>query len=88
MIVLAGFAVGYWIGTQHGRKGLQDLIDACNQIQRSDEFRALVSEGARMAEQVVRGVIAGRAGNGTMLAALTQQARELLAGSARLRLVR
>lgn len=88
MIVLAGFAVGYWLGTQHGRKGLEELVDAWNQIQRSDEFRALLSEGSRLAEQVVRGFVASRGKNGSLFAALAQQAKELLEGSGRLRLVR
>lgn len=80
--------MGYWLGTQHGRKGLEELVSAWNQIQRSDEFRALLTEGSRVAEQMVRGFIASRAGNGALLAVLAQQAKELLEGSSRLRLVR
>ena len=34
METLIGFAVGYWIGTRHGRKGLEDAIDTTRELAR------------------------------------------------------
>ena len=45
MEVLIGFAVGYWVGTRHGREGLQRALDAAREIYASPEARRLVEEG-------------------------------------------
>jgi hypothetical protein len=46
MFALAGFAVGYVVGARAGREGLEQLMTAWRQIQKSEEFAAL-TETAR-----------------------------------------
>jgi hypothetical protein len=45
MEVLIGFAVGYWVGTRHGRQGLEQAVDAARGIWASPEARHLLGEG-------------------------------------------
>ena len=45
MEVLVGFAVGYWIGTRHGRQGFEEALDAAREIWASPETRRLLGEG-------------------------------------------
>jgi hypothetical protein len=42
--VVIGFAVGYYVGTRHGRKGLQDAIETAQAIMASPESRRLLGE--------------------------------------------
>jgi len=42
--VVLGFAVGYYIGTRQGRKGLVDAIESAQAIMASPETRKLLSE--------------------------------------------
>jgi len=46
METLIGFAVGYWIGTRHGRKGLEDALETAREFWASPTGQRLVSEGA------------------------------------------
>jgi hypothetical protein len=43
--VILGFAVGYWIGTNQGRQGIQKALDSAQAIWASPETRRLLSEG-------------------------------------------
>ncbi|HEY7280117.1 MAG TPA: hypothetical protein VID47_00880 [Actinomycetota bacterium] len=43
MEVIAGFIVGYLIGTKQGREGYEKLVDAWKSISQSEEFRGLLS---------------------------------------------
>lgn len=56
MEALIGFAVGYWVGTRHGREGLARAMDSVRDIATSPETKRLVSEGlaaaAPLAEMV------------------------------------
>ena len=45
MEVLIGFAVGYWVGTRHGRKGLEQALETARGIWESPESRRLLGEG-------------------------------------------
>jgi hypothetical protein len=45
MEVVFGFAVGYWIGTRQGRKGLLEALDSAQAIWNSPETRRLLGEG-------------------------------------------
>ena len=45
MEVILGFAVGYWIGTNQGRQGMQKALDSAQAIWASPETRRLLSEG-------------------------------------------
>ena len=42
--VILGFAVGYWIGTRQGRKGLQEALDSAQAILASPETKRLLGE--------------------------------------------
>jgi hypothetical protein len=42
--VVLGFAVGYWIGTRQGRKGLQEALDSAQAIWASPETKRLLGE--------------------------------------------
>ena len=53
METLIGFAVGYWIGTRHGRKGLEDALETARELWASPTGQRLVSEGA----SIVQGVL-------------------------------
>jgi hypothetical protein len=66
MLALVGFAVGYAVGAQQGKEGLERLVGSFQQIQRSDEFaamldtaRELLSGALRQAFDMGTGVVAG-----------------------------
>jgi hypothetical protein len=66
MLALVGFAVGYYVGAQAGREGLERLMTSISAIQRSDEFAAFVDTARQMLGQAARqametgsGMIAG-----------------------------
>jgi hypothetical protein len=42
--VVLGFAVGYWIGTRQGRKGLQQALDSAQAIWASPETKKILGE--------------------------------------------
>jgi hypothetical protein len=50
--VVFGFAVGYYIGTRQGRKGLQEAIDSAQAIIASPETRRFLSEAITTLETV------------------------------------
>ena len=52
MEVVIGFAVGYYIGTRQGRKGLQEAIDLVQAIMASPETRKFLSEAINTFETV------------------------------------
>ena len=52
MEVVLGFAVGYYIGTRQGRKGLQEAIESAQAIMASPETRRLLSEAISTFEAV------------------------------------
>ena len=52
MEVVIGFAVGYYIGTRQGRKGLQEAIESAQAIMASPETRRFMSEAMNMFETV------------------------------------
>ena len=45
METVIGFAFGYWVGTRHGREGMQRALDSARQIWASPETRRLAAEG-------------------------------------------
>jgi hypothetical protein len=61
--VVLGFAVGYYIGTRQGRKGLQDAIESAQAIVASPETRRFLSEAISTAENVA-GPLMERLGRG------------------------
>jgi len=51
MEALIGFAVGYWVGTRQGRKGLERALDTAREIWASPETKRVIGEGvAALAE--------------------------------------
>jgi hypothetical protein len=50
--VVLGFAVGYYIGTRQGRKGLQEAIESAQAIMASPETRRILSEAITTFEAV------------------------------------
>ena len=52
MEVVLGFAVGYFIGTRQGRKGLQEAIESAQAIMASPETRRFLSEAITTFEAV------------------------------------
>jgi hypothetical protein len=50
METVLGFVVGYWIGTRHGRQGMQQALDSARDIWASPETRRLVAEGVSALE--------------------------------------
>ncbi|WP_300613376.1 hypothetical protein [Trebonia sp.] len=45
MEALIGFAVGYWVGTRHGREGLGRALGTAREIWESPETRRALGEG-------------------------------------------
>ena len=52
MEVVLGFAVGYYLGTRQGRKGLQEAIESAQAIMASQETRRILSEAITTFEAV------------------------------------
>ena len=50
--VVFGFAVGYYIGTRQGRKGLSEAIESAQAIMASPETRRFLSEAISTFETV------------------------------------
>ena len=72
MEVVFGFAVGYYLGTRQGRRGLQEAIESAQAIMASPETRRLLSEAISTFETVAGPVMerAGRRTRSTARAAL------------------
>jgi len=66
--VVLGFAVGYWVGTRQGRKGLQEAIESVQAIMASPETRRMLHEAITTFETVAGPAVermgGGRGGNG------------------------
>lgn len=62
METLIGFAVGYVVGTQHGRDGLRRMQESIEALRHSDEVRAALIAGASIAGSAVRQVLGSGAG--------------------------
>lgn len=57
MFVIVGFAVGYALGAKAGQEGLNQLVKAWQDIQRSDEFATLIETGRGLISQVAHQVV-------------------------------
>ena len=70
--VVLGFAVGYYIGTRQGRKGLQEAIESAQAIMASPETRRFLGEAITTFESVAGPAMerAGRRSKGGTRAAL------------------
>jgi hypothetical protein len=62
--VVLGFAVGYYIGTRQGRKGLLEAIESAQAIMASPETRRMLSEAITTFETVA-GPALERVGRGS-----------------------
>jgi hypothetical protein len=48
MMALVGFAVGYVVGVQQGKEGMERLVSSWKHIQGSEEFSAAIESGRTM----------------------------------------
>lgn len=62
METLIGFAVGYMVGTQHGRDGLRRVQESIDALRESPDVRAALLAGASIAGSAVRQVLGTGAG--------------------------
>jgi hypothetical protein len=79
--VVLGFAVGYYIGTRQGRKGLQDAIESAQAIMASPETRRFLSEAINTVEGAAGPVMermGRRSSNGTRAALIGSVVDELI----------
>jgi len=84
--VVLGFAVGYYIGTRQGRKGLQEAIESAQAIMASAEARRLLSEAINGFENVAGPAmqrIGGKSNGGTRAALIGSVVDELIDRRAR-----
>jgi hypothetical protein len=84
--VVLGFAVGYYIGTRQGRKGLQEAIESAQAIMASPETRRFMSEAITTVEGVAGPVmerVGRRTGGGTRAALIGSVMDELIERRAR-----
>ena len=58
--VVIGFAVGYYIGTRQGRKGLQDAIESAQAIMASPEAQRLLGQAISTFQTVAGSAMEGR----------------------------
>jgi hypothetical protein len=61
--VVLGFAVGYWIGTRQGRKGLQEALDSAQAIWASPETKRLLGEALTVLEPAMERLAGRSSGN-------------------------
>ncbi len=81
MEVVLGFAVGYFIGTRQGRKGLQEAIVSAQAIMASPETRRMLSEAISSFETVAGPTMermGRRSGRGSRAALIASVVDELI----------
>jgi hypothetical protein len=79
--VVLGFAVGYYIGTRQGRKGLQEAIESAQAIMASPETRRFLSEAITTFEAVAGPAVermGGRSRTGNRVAFIGSVVDELI----------
>lgn len=79
--VVLGFAVGYFVGTRQGRKGLQEAIESAQAIMASAETRKMVSEAISTFETVAGPAMermGRRSGHGSRAALISSVVDELI----------
>ena len=54
MLAIVGFAVGYVVGCKAGQEGLNQLLNAWEDIRTSDEFAAMVETAKGLVVHVAR----------------------------------
>ena len=79
METIIGFAVGYWIGTRHGRKGLEDAMDTARELWASPAGQRLLREGTSVLQGVLPAADAVRKNRrGTRSALISSVVDEIL----------
>jgi hypothetical protein len=84
--VVLGFAVGYFMGTRQGRKGLQEAIVSAQAIMASPETRRMLSEAISSFETVAGPTMermGRRSGRGSRAALIASVVDELIERRAR-----
>jgi hypothetical protein len=81
MEALIGFAVGYWLGTRHGRQGLDRALEQARGIWESPEARHLVGEGLSALQAVAPNAdVPGKGGRGTRAAVIRSVIDKVIEG--------
>jgi hypothetical protein len=62
MGAIAGFMLGYYLGTKEGREGLSRLVDSWQYISKSDEFKTLFSSASSMGAGLLKQGLSSRGG--------------------------
>ncbi|GAC1410299.1 MAG: hypothetical protein NVSMB57_03940 [Actinomycetota bacterium] len=89
MGALLAFAIGYLVGAQQGRDGINQTVAAWETIRKSPEFQALVASGAALAGNVVKeGLAQGRGPVATgVTSVITERAKDALLKRTSMRVV-
>lgn len=74
MEVLAGFVLGYILGTDAGGKGISVMKDALGSVAASDEVQSVMSTGASSAQGLLGGVLGGGGTGGSVKDAISTMA--------------
>jgi len=78
VIGLVAFFLGYWLGTQSGRHGLNELVAAFEEVRSSPEARGMAAAAASTVSAVVGRAVSSR-GSGVaseVTAAVADRLRE------------
>jgi hypothetical protein len=90
MEAIAGFVVGYILGTRHGREGLQRLLESWDAVSRSEEFRGFLNGAVSLAGAALQQGLARTRGGGFaqgVAEVVVERLRAALAGRSGLRVV-
>jgi hypothetical protein len=82
---LVGFAVGYYVGTQQGREGLDKALSAWRSLSKSEEFAGLTSNLVEMGSGLMKAGLSkgGGAVLGGLAGGLADRAKGALGGGLR-----
>lgn len=72
METIVGFAVGYLLGTRHGREGWHEVVASWAAIRSSEDVKALLARGVGLGGSLLRDALergGARAGSGIWAAA-------------------
>jgi hypothetical protein len=76
MEVVLGFAVGYWVGTRHGREGLARALDSARAIWESPETKRVLLDGLSAFEAAAPALERLQQGRGAMISGVLDELRE------------
>ncbi len=85
MEALAGFVVGYLVGTRSGREGLRELRESWKVVSASEEFQGMTATARSMAGMVLHqgmraGVEVAKGNSGGAVSLLTDRLQTVIGG--------